>query len=108
MKIICNCFYDLNDNHVLLLMCCRGHRDDQSAFTFLIAKYFDFGINSKRKVFLNDYSEVFRRQRSTVASLKYHTHDYSCMTLFWQKKRMSTNSRRQKLNRNSREGSLFT
>ena len=58
---------------------CRAHRDDQSAFTFLIAKYFNYGASSIRTVFLEQFTWVLHRQLSTIALLRNETKDYSCV-----------------------------
>jgi hypothetical protein len=60
-------------------MRCRAHRDDQSAFTFLIAKYFGYGTTSIRRVFLEAYTWVQHRQKSTIALLKEETSGYDCV-----------------------------
>ena len=40
----------------------RAHRDDQSAFTFLISKYMGYGRYNSRQVFLNNYVGAYWRQ----------------------------------------------
>jgi hypothetical protein len=50
---------------MLVISCRRAHRDDQSAFTFLIAKYFGYGGHSIQQVYLDDYVGAYWRQRGS-------------------------------------------
>ena len=41
----------------------RAHRDDQSAFSFLIAKYFGYGVKTTQQAHLDSYVHTLWRQR---------------------------------------------
>jgi len=48
----------------------RAHRDDQSAFSFVIAKYFGYGGRTSQKVYLDGYVGTFWRQVASHEDLK--------------------------------------
>ena len=67
----CVCFTQL------LILLCRCHRDDQSAFTLLLMKYFGY-IDSPnpRKQFLNDYVKVIRITSLTAKMITSEVRHY--------------------------------
>lgn len=58
--------------HVTFSCFNRGHRDDQSAFTFLIDSHFGRGTNNTQQVFLNDY--VRPMWKSTSSLMQFATY----------------------------------
>lgn len=48
----------------------KAHRDDQSAFTFLLARYFGYNRKCIQRVHLNAYVNAYWRQRASLEQLK--------------------------------------
>lgn len=60
----------------------KCHRDDQSAFSFLIDRLFNRNAVSLRKVYLNSYMKANWRQKSneenSLAFVRAHFNNLSC------------------------------
>lgn len=59
----------------------RAHRDDQSAFTFLIAKYFNYSKHSSRRVFLDPYTWVYHQQQGQISAIAKLCANNECCSL---------------------------